>query len=263
MSVRRKKSMNQRTLSLLLGATLLFAPVIAADDSLKEVLSSHYEAIGGVDAWKAVESCRLNGRMVMPMGREAPFVTTFVRPMKTHLEFTLQGMTATQVFDGEVAWAIMPFMGSTEPQIMPDEQANLMREQADFDGPLIDWEAKGHQVELIGREDLEGTEAYHLEVILESGDVRDFYLDVQSYLLVRLEAKTEIQGAEMEVETLFSDYREVGDLVMAHSIESRPVGAPSGQVLTMESIEINVEVADDVFSMPAPVEDNEASEAAE
>ena len=252
--------MNRKTLSLLLGAMLLFVSVTTAEDSLEEVLSSHYEAIGGVDAWKAIDSCRLNGRMVMPMGMEAPFVTTFARPLRTRLEFTLQGMTATQVFDGEVAWAILPFIGSTDPQMMPDEQARLMREQADFDGPLIDWEAKGHQVELIGTEDLEGTEAYHLEVILDSGDARDFYLDGESYLLIRLEAKTEIQGTEMEVETIFSDYREVGGLMMAHSIESRPKGAPAGQVLTMESIELNVEVEDDFFAMPEPPAESEAAE---
>jgi outer membrane lipoprotein-sorting protein len=252
--------MNRKTMSLLLGVTLVCTPAIAASDSLEDVLSSHYEAIGGVEAWTAIESCRLNGRMVMPMGMEAPFVTTFVRPMKTRLEFTIQGMTATQVFDGETAWAILPFLGSNDPQVMPDEQARLMREQADFDGPLIDWEAKGHQVELVGMEDLEGTEAYHLEVTLDSGDVRSFYLDAESYLLIRLEAKTEIQGTEMEVETIFSDYREVGDLVMAHSIESRPKGAPAGQILTMESIELNIEVDEDFFTMPESPAEAEAAE---
>jgi hypothetical protein len=252
--------MNRKTLPLFLSALLLCAVVTAADDSLDEVLTSHYEALGGLDAWKSIESCRLNGRMVIPMGMEAPFVTTFVRPLKTRLEFTLQGMTGVQVFDGEKAWAILPFMGSSDPQMMPDEQAKLMEEQADFDGPLIDWEAKGHQVALIGKADVDGTEAYHLEVTLASGDIRDFYLDAESYLLLRLEAKAEIQGNEMEIETIFSDYRKVGELMMAHSIESKPIGAPSGQLLTIESIELNIDVEEDLFAMPEPPEEGEATE---
>ncbi len=252
--------MNRKTLSLLLGVVLLCSPAAMAADSLEEVLSNYYEAIGGVDAWKAVESARLNGRMVMPMGMEAPFVTTFARPLRTRLEFTFQEMTGVQVFDGESAWAILPFMGSMEPQVMPDEQTRLMKEQADFDGPLVDWQAKGHEVEHVGKEDVDGAQAYHLEITLASGDVRHFYLDAKSYLLIRLEAMTEIQGGEMEIETIFSDFRDVDGLMMAHSIESRPKGAPEGQVLTMESIELNVDVDDSLFTMPEAPGESEAAE---
>jgi len=237
-----------RTAPLLLAAALLSAGPAPADESLDDVLARHYEAVGGIDAWKAVENCRMTGRLAMPQGMEAPFAMTFLRPMKTRLEFSAQGMTGIQVYDGEKAWAILPFGGSTEPQIMPEEHAKIMREQSDFDGPLMDWQEKGNQVELVGKESDEGV--YHLKVTLDSGDVRHYFLDAESYLPTRLEATAMVQGNEMAIETSFRDYRRVGDLLMPHTIESKPKGAPGGQVLSFDTVEINVELAEDLFLMP-------------
>ena len=143
---------------------------------------------------------------------------------------------------------------------MEGHVAALMREQADFTGPLIDWQAKGHQVELIGKEKTDGAETYHLEVTLASGSVRHFFLDAEDYLPVRMEATTDFQGTEMEIETIFSDFRQVGELVMAHSIESRPTDAPEGQRLTIETIELDIELSDDLFTRPGDSGDEAGSE---
>ena len=255
--------MNRTRPTLMLCVALLFTPATQAEESLEAVLSGYYEAIGGLDAWQAVESLRMNGHMAPPTGMEAPFVMTFERPMKTKLEFSLQGMTAVQVYDGQSAWAIMPFMGSTDPEVMPEEQTKMMREQADVDGPLVDWERKGHQIELVGKTAVDGIDAYHLVVTLDTGAVRHFFLDSQSYLPTRLEATTSVQGTEMEIETIFDDYKEVGGLIMAHSIESKPKGAPSGQVLTIDSIELDLELAADFFDMPTAEKDEEEEEEGE
>lgn len=257
--------MKRKTLSLLLGVTMLFGPVVAVGASLDEVLESYYEAIGGLDAWKEVVSCQMRGRMVLPQSVEAPFTLTYQRPLRSRFEVTLEGMTRIQAYDGETAWAIVPFAGSTEPQIMQEEYIPLMREQADFTGPLIDWEAKGHQIELVGKEDLDGPEEHHLKVTLDNGNIRHFFLRGEDYLPGRIEATTEFMGQKVDVETIFSDYREVGDVVMAHAIRTGPRGAPEGQVLTIETIELNIDVSDDFFSMPEPEEEDseEEDEAAE
>jgi hypothetical protein len=235
--------------AIALAATLVALPTVA--ETLDDVLSRHYEAIGGLDAWRAVETCRWNGRMVMPAGVEAPFSMTFARPLKARLEITIQDMTGTQVYDGETAWAQLPFAGSSEPVVMPEDQAQLMREQADLDGPLVDWQEKGHQLELVGKETTGGAEAYHVRAELAGGTVRDFFIDAETSLLVRQEATVMVQGEPMEIETIFSDHRKVGDIVVAHTIESKPKEAPSGQVLKIDSIDIGIEIAEDFFDMPS------------
>ncbi len=114
--------------------------------SLDEVLASHYEALGGTGAWEAVESVRFEGTMSMGPGMEAPFKMTMKRPDRIRLEFTFQGMTGIQASDGEIAWMVMPFMGKKDPEEMPTDMAKQLKEQADIEGPLFDWDGKGHQV---------------------------------------------------------------------------------------------------------------------
>jgi outer membrane lipoprotein-sorting protein len=206
--------------------------------------------LGGLDNLKALESAKFTGKMTMGMGAEAPFTMYFKRPQRARMEFTMQGMTGIQAFDGETAWMIMPFMGKSDPEVMADDQAKNMREQADLDGPLVDWQKKGHQVELIGLEDVEGTEAYKVKVQLENGDLRYHFLDGEYFITIKQEGKTTIQGNEVEFETTLSDYKEVAGLMFPHSIESKPKGAEEGQVITIEAVEVNVEIDDDMFTMP-------------
>ena len=74
------------------------------------------------------------------------------RPNKSRTEFTVQGMTGMQAYDGKNAWMVMPFMGKKDPEAMPAEGTKLVAEESDFDGPLVDWKEKGHKVELVGKE---------------------------------------------------------------------------------------------------------------
>jgi hypothetical protein len=245
--------MARKTLLLLLAGALLGLPVLAEDMTLEQVLAKHYEALGGVDNLKAVDSAIFQGNMTMGQGMEAPFKMTFLRPMMARLEFTMQGMTGVQAYDGEIAWMVMPFLGKNDPEEMADDQAKNMKEQADFDGPLVDWKEKGHQVELVGLEETEGTEAYKLKVNLANGDVRYHFLDSEYFIAIKQEGKTEVQGNEVEFETILSDYKEVGGLMFPHSIESKPKGAPSGQVITIDTIELNKEVDASEFAMPEVV----------
>ena len=245
--------------------------------SLDEVLESHYEALGGLDAWKAIEAVRLVGTMSMGPGMEAPFTMTMQRADKIRLEFTFQGMTGIQASDGDTAWMVMPFMGKKDPEEMPADMAKQLKEQADIEGPLFGWDEKGHTLELVGAEEMEGTEVYKLKLTRDSGDVRYHFLDSEYYVTVKQEGKTMVQGQEMEIETTIGDYKELclatstlveddapceGDvLVLPYSIESKPKGAPAGQVITITDVTVNpTDIAADYFAMP-PKPEVEADEA--
>ena len=248
---------------LLALAAVLVVPAGAEELTLEEVLANHFDAIGGLEAWKALSSARLTGTMTAGPGVEAPFTMTFKRPLKARLEFTMQGMTGIQAYDGETAWMVMPFMGQSDPEVMPEDQAKAMRQQADLEGPLVDYEEKGHQVELVGREEIEGTESFKLKVTLDDGDVRYEYLDSEYFVVIKQEGTAEIQGHKVEFETTLSDYKEVDGLLFAHSIESKPKGAPHGQVITIDEIEVDAEVPDDLFVMPEKVPEEESAGGAE
>jgi outer membrane lipoprotein-sorting protein len=241
--------MFRRFLAGLALAALAAAP--ASAQTLDEILAKNATARGGLDKLKAVQTMRLTGTLTVGPGMEAPFVLEQKRPNLMRMEFTLQGMTGIQAFDGKSGWQLMPFSGRKDPEPMPEDQLKQVQEQADFDGPLIDAKAKGNTVELVGKEKVEGSDAYKLKLTLKNGDIRYMYLDADSYLEIRSEGKTTIRGTEVEGEGTVGDYKEVAGLMVPHAMESGQKGSPQKMKMTISKVELNVPLDDARFKMPA------------
>ena len=222
---------------------------IAQDLSLEQVIDNHYQALGGLDKVKSVASRRMVGTMTMQPAGEAAFTMLSKRPTKARMEITVQGQTGIQAFDGETGWMFMPFMGQTAPEVMPQDMAASMREEADFDGPLVDYREKGHSLTLIGMGDVEGTATYELELTHRNGEVTTYHLNAESFLPMLTESNRNVQGMQLHVQTVLSDYREVSGMMVPHSIQV--IQDMGSQTLTIELIEYNIEIDDALFVMPA------------
>jgi outer membrane lipoprotein-sorting protein len=255
-----------RQITLVLGTVTalcasLMAPA-AASMELDQVLAMNYEARGGLKAIKSIQSLRMTGT-TLAMGQvEAPMLIEVKRPNMVRVEFTVQGMTAVQAYDGEAAWMIMPFMGKPDPQPMPKAQAEGIVTQSDIDGVLVDWKDKGHTVELMGTEDVQGTPAYKLKVTRADGDETFIYLDTEHgiEILQTMQRTVPGQGTEMKFETYFSDYKQVGGVMMPHHLETH-VGDRVLTNITVDSIEVNPEIPDERFVMPEPTPEAETEPA--
>jgi hypothetical protein len=125
-----------------------------------------------------------------------------------------------------------------------------MRDQADLDGPLVDYVAKGVRVELVGGVKVEGRNVYELKVTRRSGDVEYDFLEAGSYLPVRVEARRTVRGTEVQLESTIGDYRESGGILWPYSIQNSVKGHPEKQTITVEKIEVNPAIDDTRFKMP-------------
>jgi outer membrane lipoprotein-sorting protein len=158
-----------RKISVCLLAAFAVA-ALASAQTADELIEKNIQAHGGLDKIKGVQSMRMTGKIVGG-GMEMPMLMEFKRPTSMRMEFTVQGMTGIQGYDGTTGWAVMPFVGKTEPEKMSPEDLKEMENQADIDGPLVDYKAKGHQVEYLGKADVEGTPVHKLKVTKKNGDV--------------------------------------------------------------------------------------------
>jgi outer membrane lipoprotein-sorting protein len=246
-----RKSLGALALGLLAMAAL--APQAAQAQTADELIEKNLQAKGGREKLKAVQTLRMTGKMNVGPGAEAPFTLELKRPNRGRIEFTLQGMTGIQGYDGTTGWMVMPFLGKKDPETMAAEDLKTMENQFDFEGPLVDYKAKGHQVELVGKEEVEGAPVYRLKVTKKNGDISNLFLDGEYFLEIRDESKVTQRGQEVEIISTFGDYKPVDGLVFAHSLSVQPKGIPAPpQVLTIEKIEVNPDLADDRFTMPKP-----------
>jgi outer membrane lipoprotein-sorting protein len=234
----------------LLLAALLMLTVTGFSQTVDEIIAKNIAAKGGLAKIKAVQTERVEGSMEIG-GMQANLVRIAKRPNKMRLEINLQGMTLIQAFDGQNGWQVVPFTGKKDPEPMTPDDQERVAQDADIDGPLVDYKEKGNKVELIGKEKMEGTDVYHLKLTLKSGDVRDLFLDAGSFLEIKSRSKTMRRGTEMVMDSSFSDYKEVQGLMVPFSIEIRTQGAPGGeQKLAVQKFEVNSPVNDNAFQMP-------------
>lgn len=241
--------MIRKTFAWLLVAGLTGAAVQA--QTADEIINKHLQARGGKDKIKAVQSERMTGKLVMGQGMEAPVVMELTRPNKMRMEFTIQGMTGIQAYDGKAGWSVMPFMGKTEPEKMSDDEIKQAEDQADMDGMLVDYKEKGHQVEYVGKEDVEGTPAHKLKVTKKNGDVVNVYIDADSYMEIKQAGKVKVRGQEIEGQSTFGDFKTVDGLIFPFSIEQKAQGAPGGMTISISKIEVNPTLEASRFTMPA------------
>lgn len=232
-------------------AVVTFAVPALWAQTADEIIAKNIQARGGMDKLKSVQSVKSTATMAMGPGIEAPGLLIQKRPQLARLEFTVQGLTAVQAYDGKSAWQIMPFMGKKDPEVMSEDETKEMEEMADVDGPLVDYKSKGHQVELLGKEKIEGTDAYKLKLTLKNGDVQTIYIDADSFLEIKEETKRTVRGSEQVFESAIGDYKEVNGIVFPFAIESGVKGSQEKQKLTIEKIELNVPADDSIFKMPA------------
>jgi hypothetical protein len=183
----------------------------------------------------------------------APFTPELKRPDRMRAEFAYLGLRGVRAYDGQRGWAIPAIPGRDRPEPLAPAELKEAREQADIDlSPLVDYQAKGHQVELVGRERVEGKEAFKLKVTLRDGSVRTLYLDAKNCLPIRTEDTRPLDGAPVEFVTETSDYRSVEGIQFAHFLAIGPKGSPERQKITFDRIEVNVPLDDARFQMPSP-----------
>ncbi|MGA3194803.1 MAG: hypothetical protein ABSD39_07325 [Terriglobales bacterium] len=219
--------------------------------TVDEIIAKSVQARGGAEKLKSIQSIKSTATMALGPGMEAPGVLIQKRPALARLEFSVQGLTVVQAYDGTNAWQIMPFMGKKDPEVMSADEAKEVQEMADLDGPIVDYKSKGNQVELIGKENVEGTPAYKLKVTLKNGDVQTVYIDADSFLEIKEETKRMVRGTETNVESNIGDYKEVNGIIFPFAIESGVKGSAERQKLTITKIELNVPADDSIFKMPA------------
>jgi outer membrane lipoprotein-sorting protein len=242
--------MNVMASRVLLAASAVAALAAAPVPTVDDIVAQHVKSRGGREALAAVKTLRMTGRAFGGPGREAIVRREFARPGRLRTEFVFQGTTGVYVWDGSSGWQVSPLDGSLEAKPLAEEAAALSSEQADFEGPLIDWKAKGHTIERVGSATLPDGEAHELKVTLKSGVVRRIWVDAASGLVVKTASTRKVRGRETEFEVSYGDYRETGGLRFARLLEIGAKGRPQRLKIVVENVEINPPLDDSRFKMP-------------
>lgn len=233
------------------GSAQASPPAPSPTPTVDQIIARHIEARGGLARIKAIQSLKSVGHihlgpMVMDLRIDNPR-----RAFRAETSF--QGLTKIEAFDGAKGWIVDPFTGkgpASAPEPMNPDQLKQVALQMDFDGPLVDVQAKGHRVALLGTERVDGSPAYVLKISLGNGDELLSYLDVTTLMEVRTLNKAVSMGKVVEVETALGDYRAVKGVLLPFSLTIRPRGQSEGLDIRLDQVEADKPMDPARFAWP-------------
>src|SRR5271168_822774 len=204
---------------LTLACAILLSAIALHAQTVDEIIAKNVQAHGGMEKLKAVQTLRVRGKFSEGSFR-AGFMQENKRPDKVREEQIIQGLAGVQAYDGKVGWQVNPFGGRRDAELMSRDDLKSLEEDADIDGPLVDYREKGHKAELVGHDSVEGTDCYKIKLSLKNGDVRYYFLDADSFLELKIETESNIRGTVQYSETYFGDYEEVKGLYYSFAFEA-------------------------------------------
>jgi outer membrane lipoprotein-sorting protein len=245
--------LNKLALATAAAVALAWAPcALAQSANVDEMIARHVAARGGAEPLKAVKSVTMTGKM-RPPGFDADFQfqETIARPGNVRTDITLQGLTIVQAWDGQTGWQIQPFSGRKDAERLSSDDTKSLQEEADFEGALVDYKAKGNTVELMPDEDVDGAPAHVIRVKLKNGDEQTYYLDPDAMLTIRMVTKQTLRGAEQQSVTDYGDYEKFEGVYFPLEIENGPKDQPNvRQRVTIDKVTLNATVDPATFAMP-------------
>jgi outer membrane lipoprotein-sorting protein len=248
----------------LLAATAMLSTSVFAVTP-QEIVENYFENTGGKAAWASISGVQFEGEAKQgPM--TFPVTLVQLKGGKTYTKFAVQGKEFMQgVFDGEVMWSTN-FMTMKAEKSDSETTENMKLNSNDFPIDLFNYDKKGYGLELIGNEEIEGTETFKLKLTKEQqtiegkkvDDITYYYMDAEAFVPLMVEREIlsgQGKGAIMQVK--FSDYQEVKGLYFPFTISQGIKGGPSSPI-SFSKIALNPEIDPSIFSMPAAVAEKAA-----
>jgi len=214
------------------------------------LIARNTAARGGAEAWNSLTSLRLTGQMDIGQGLHVPYVLEQKRPDKMCLEFFFNNEKAVQCVDGDSGWKRLPFMGRRKPEPMTQSELYELADATSIDGLLFNSAQRGYDVDLVGKEMINGRPAVKLQVTLP-GDVRRWvYLDEESGLDIKRETTRILRGEERLVQTWYYDWEETDGVLIPRRQETQTEGENETHFLTVDRVLGNPQIDDAKFQMP-------------
>jgi outer membrane lipoprotein-sorting protein len=242
--VRRSVALTVCLLAWLATAAGTSAQSTQDSSAVDALIARNLQAKGGRDKLLAVQSIKQSGHISI-QSMAAVLTAYGKRPNLMRQEIAIAGQTIISGFDGTTPWLVNPLTGSSDPIVVRGPEAEAIKDQADLDGPLVDYKAKGYKIELVGAETLNGKPVNHLKLTGPNKNVQHCYLDAATGLETKI--VTEMAAGNLEQE--LSDYRDVDGMKMPFAARTSSNGVVLSQ-LTFDRIEINVAIPDTFFKMP-------------
>lgn len=241
----------KRILSMTLAFIVLAAAVSvpAKAQAAQDVLNKMIEAMGGRKNMEKVNDMTMTGTIeLVQYGASGTYTTYQKEPNKMRQDMELMGMNISQACDGEKVRFTNPQTQAVE-EMTGDAAKEFARQSMGNEATLLNPAKYGITYTLKPKETVDGIDCIVLEQKTAEGHASLIYVDSSTYYIYKARTKALNQaGAEIEAESVMSDYKKVGDFMLPHSIKAFQDGAEFARI-TFTQISFNTGLADSLFAL--------------
>jgi outer membrane lipoprotein-sorting protein len=234
-------------INTMLAATVAALFTIGAQaQTVDEIAEKHIAALGGIDKLNAVTTIT-SDQSISVQGMEIPIKMTIVRGKAFRSESSVMGNSMVTVVNGGTGWKIQPAMmgGTGEPEDMTASDLSQQSSQVDPFGALVGYKDKGYNVELVGKEQIDKKDMFHLKFTDKTGSTFDEWIDANTYLIRKVKREAGGQAGEIE----FTDYQDVQGVKFVKTMDIASQMGPL--TINTDKVVINAPVDEAIFKKPA------------
>lgn len=242
----------------LFGLLFFFIGITAAHaQTADEIISNYFENTGGIEKWKALQGVKFSAK-VNQGGMEIPLEIVQLKDGRQMTTITFQGKEIKQgVFDGNTLWSTN-FMTMKAEKSDAEATENFKLDIGEFPDPFLNYRERGLKVELLGKENVEGSETFKIKLTKkpikvdgkETDNIAYYYFDAENFVPIMVESEINSgQAKGMISQNKMSDYQEVNGLMMPFSM-AQGIKGQGSQSLTISKIELNPKVDAAAFAIP-------------
>jgi len=235
--------MKTRFFSILTLGIILLSGVTGNAQTADEIINKYLQALGGQEKLKTIQTVVMEGSLSV-QGFELPVKLSSVHNKGVRQDFSLNGMNGYSIITPNAGWNFNPFQGQTKPEPITADDINEGINQLDIQSPFVDYAAKGHSMELLDKEDVEGTECFKIRFTYKNGKEDFCFFDPTTFYLVRQKSKTKANGQEIELVSDLSGYTQNDQ----GYVFPMTIGSAMGTI-TMKSVKVNTTVPETLFTV--------------
>lgn len=223
---------------------------LSADaQTVDEVIQKYTAAMGGLDAFAGVTTAKITGTL-SSQGQEIPLTTQIVNGQSMRSDLVVGDQTVHSVYHNGTGWKINPFANAPTATDVTGSELVTFKAQASLANNLMDYRNRGHKVELLDPEEVDGDGTFRIKLTSkEDGKITTYFIHSKTYLLVKSIAKRDIAGKAYDAETYYTDIKEIDGLKFCMHFTTKIEGTVF-QDVKYTSIELNIPVDEAIFVKP-------------
>jgi hypothetical protein len=209
-----------------------------AQSKLDKIIEKTIETMGGKEKLMSVKTIKKMG-FGEGQGVKYPVNYYAVNNKAERTDYSFNGLTGYQIISVDSGYNFNPFNGMAAAERMTDADVKLSNDEFDLESSLVNYQAKGHTMDLMENEDIDGVDAIQIRANLKNGKTIFYYIDPDTYYIIRTTAKGESNGQTFSNTSNYYNFKKTKEgLVFPFVVDN----------VTYDNIELNIPLDDKLFS---------------